>query len=69
MCMFSPEQDPLCTSPNEESGPLANNAPLSRTELEKSEEGREYLARKQGPPEKFWRMGEDDVTLRQRTSH
>ena len=22
------EQDPLCTSPNEESGPLANNAPL-----------------------------------------
>ena len=27
MWMF-PEQDPLCTSPNEESGPLANNAPL-----------------------------------------
>ena len=24
-----PEQDPLCTSPNEESGPLANNAPLA----------------------------------------
>ena len=24
-----PEQDPLCTSPNEESGPLANNTPLS----------------------------------------
>ena len=24
----SSEQDPLCTSPNEESGPLANNAPL-----------------------------------------
>ena len=24
-----PEQDPLCTSPNEESGPLANNAPLT----------------------------------------
>ena len=23
------EQDPLCTSPNEESGPLANNAPLA----------------------------------------
>ena len=27
------EQDPLCTSPNERSGPLANNAPLtSRTD-------------------------------------
>ena len=24
-----PEQDPLCTSPNGESGPLANNAPLT----------------------------------------
>ena len=24
-----PEQDSLCTSPNEESGPLANNAPLT----------------------------------------
>ena len=24
-----PEQDLLCTSPNEESGPLANNAPLT----------------------------------------
>ena len=24
-----PEQDPLCTSTNEESGPLANNAPLT----------------------------------------
>ena len=24
-----PEQDPLCTSPNEESGPLANNASLT----------------------------------------
>ena len=24
-----PEPDPLCTSPNEESGPLANNAPLA----------------------------------------
>ena len=24
-----PEQDPLCTSPNEESGPLVNNAPLT----------------------------------------
>ena len=24
-----PEQDPLCTSPNEESGPFANNAPLT----------------------------------------
>ena len=24
-----PEEDPLCTSPNEESGPLANNAPLT----------------------------------------
>ena len=24
-----PEQDPLCTSPNEESGPLANDAPLT----------------------------------------
>ena len=23
------EQDPLCTSPTEESGPLANNAPLT----------------------------------------
>ena len=23
------EQDPLCTSPDEESGPLANNAPLN----------------------------------------
>ena len=28
MWMFS-EQDPLCTSPNEESGPLANNVPLT----------------------------------------
>ena len=27
-----PEQDPLCTSPNEESGPLANNAPLTSCE-------------------------------------
>ena len=26
---MSPEQDLLCTSPNEESGPLANNAPLT----------------------------------------
>ena len=26
---MSSEQDPLCTSPNEESGPLANNAPLT----------------------------------------
>ena len=58
-----------------------------RVELEKSEEGREYLAREQArvdarkeeqpsssshkravseewdrPPEKFWRMGEEDVT-------
>ena len=24
-----PEQDPLCTSPNEESGPLAKNGPLT----------------------------------------
>ena len=61
-----------------------------RAELEKSEEGREYLARERArvdarkqeqssssshkravsegwdrPPEKFWRMGEEDVTLRQ----
>ena len=61
-----------------------------RTELEKSEEGREYLAREQSrvdareqelpsssshkravskewdrPPEKFWRMGEEDVTMKQ----
>ena len=64
-----------------------------RAELEKSEEGREYLAREQAeqarvdtrkqeqpsssshkravseewdrPPEKFWRMGEENVTLRQ----
>ena len=61
-----------------------------RAELEKIEEGREYLAREQTrvdarkqaqssspshkrdvsgewdrPPEKFWRMGEKDVTLRQ----
>ena len=61
-----------------------------RTELEKSEEGREYLAREQArvdarkqeqpsssshkravseewdrPPEKFWRMGEEDVTMKQ----
>ena len=59
-------------------------------ELEKSEEGREYLAREQArvdarkqaqstasshkravseewdhPPEKFWRMGEEDVTMKQ----
>ena len=59
-------------------------------ELERSEEGREYLAREQArvvtrkqeqpsssshkravsdewdrPPEKFWRMGEEDVTMRQ----
>ena len=27
-----PEQDPLCTSPKEESGPLANNAPLTEYE-------------------------------------
>ena len=26
---MSSEQDPLCTSHNEESGPLANNAPLT----------------------------------------
>ena len=26
---MSSEQDPLCTSPNEESGPLANSAPLT----------------------------------------
>ena len=26
---MSSEQDPLCTSPNEESGPLDNNAPLT----------------------------------------
>ena len=61
-----------------------------RAELEKSEEGREFLAREQarvdarkqeqssssshkravsqewdGPPEKFWRMGKEDVTMRQ----
>ena len=24
-----PEQDPLCTSPNEESGPFVNKAPLT----------------------------------------
>ena len=61
-----------------------------RAELEKSEEGREYLAREQArvdarkqeqpsssrhkravseewdhPPKKFWRMGEEDVTVRQ----
>ena len=61
-----------------------------RAELEKSEEGREYLAKEQArvdarkqeqpsssthkravseewdrPPEKFWRMGEEDVTMRQ----
>ena len=61
-----------------------------RAELEKSEEGREYLAREQArvdarkqeqssssghkravpeewdrPPEKFWRMGEEDVTVKQ----
>ena len=58
-----------------------------RAELEKSEEGIEYLAREQArvdarkqeqssshkravseewdrPPEKFWRMGEEDVTMR-----
>ena len=28
----SSEQDPLCTSPNEESGPLTNNAPLTGNE-------------------------------------
>ena len=64
-----------------------------RTELEKSEEGREYLAREQArvdarkqeqpsssshkravseerdrPPEKFWRMGEEDVTMKQDTT-
>ena len=32
MCML-PQQDPLCTSPNEESGPLANNAPLTLCEM------------------------------------
>ena len=26
---MSPEQDPLCTWPNEKSGPLANNAPVT----------------------------------------
>ena len=61
-----------------------------RAELEKSEEGREYLAREEArvdarkqeqssssghkravseewdrPPEKFWRMGEEDVTMSQ----
>ena len=61
-----------------------------RAELEKSEEGREHLAREQArvdarkqeqssssshkravseewdrPPEKFWRMGEQDVTMKQ----
>ena len=61
-----------------------------RAELEKSEEGREYLARELArvdarkqeqpssssqkravseewdrPPEKFWRMGEEDVTMKQ----
>ena len=61
-----------------------------RAELEKSEEGREYLAREQArvdarkqeqpsssshkravseewdrPPERFWRMGEEDVTMKQ----
>ena len=61
-----------------------------RAELEKSEEGREYLAKEQArvdarkqeqpsssshkravseewdrPPEKFWRMGEEDVTMKQ----
>ena len=61
-----------------------------RAELEKSEEGREYLVREQArvdarkqeqpssssqkravseewdrPPEKFWRMGEEDVTMKQ----
>ena len=61
-----------------------------RAELEKSQEGREYLAREQArvdarkqeqpsssshkravseewdrPPEKFWRMGEEDVTMEQ----
>ena len=59
-----------------------------RTELGKSEEGRQYLAKPQArvdarkqeqssshkravseewdrPPEKFWRMGEEDVTMRQ----
>ena len=27
--LMLPEQDPLCTSQNEESGPLANNAPFT----------------------------------------
>ena len=61
-----------------------------RAELEKSEEGREYLAKEQArvdarkqeqpsssthkravseewdrPPEKFWRMSEEDVTMEQ----
>ena len=30
---MSSEQDPLCTSPNEESGPLASNVPLTGYEL------------------------------------
>ena len=29
MWMMSSERDPLCTSPNEESGPLANSAPFT----------------------------------------
>ena len=59
-----------------------------RTELEKSEEGRDYLAKEEArvdartqeqssshkravseewdrPPNKFWQMGEEDVTMRQ----
>ena len=65
-----------------------------RAELEKSEEGRECIARKQArvdarkqeqpsssshkrvvseewdhPPEKFWRMGEEDVTMKQDITH
>ena len=31
--MMLPEQDHLCTSPNEESGPLASNAPLTRSRV------------------------------------
>ena len=34
---MSSEQDPLCTSPNGESGPLANNAPLTRSRGENRE--------------------------------
>ena len=65
----------------------------TRAELEKTEEGREYLAREQArvearkqeqpssssqkramleewdrPPQKFWRMGEEDVTMKQDTT-